>query len=160
MAARGGSSAEYVVASAASLPFADCSFDVVVSRLVLHHLSGEVRTEALDEMLRVLRPGGRVLVADIASRAARSGHHLAAHLLGSHHEPEHSLQRVLWQAGFREVTQRPAAARASCSAWRRGAPKAGRRGEHSDERAARARARCSAQARAGRYAQARAGLGA
>lgn len=107
LAARGGSSAEYVVASAASLPFEDGSFDVVVSRLVLHHLTGEVRTRALGEMLRVLRPGGRVLVADIASRAARSGHHLVALLLGSHPEPEHPLQRVLWQAGFRDITSGP-----------------------------------------------------
>ena len=58
-------------------------------------------------MLRVLRPGGRLLVADIASRAARSGHHLAAHVLGSHPEAEDSLQHVVWDAGFREVTYGP-----------------------------------------------------
>lgn len=107
LADRSGAAAEYIVASAASLPFDDGSFDVVLSRLVLHHLTGEIRATALAEMLRVLRPGGRLLIADIASKAARSGHHLAAHVLGTHPEPEGSLPDALWRAGFHRITHGP-----------------------------------------------------
>ena len=38
-----GARAEYLVASAESLPFEDGSFDVAVSRLVLHHLPGDLK---------------------------------------------------------------------------------------------------------------------
>ena len=53
------------VASGTALPFADASFDLVLSVAVLHHIAdaGEVR-RTLAEMVRVTRPGGRVLVWD------------------------------------------------------------------------------------------------
>lgn len=48
------------------MPFADASFDAVMSSLVLHNLhSLDDRRCALAEAVRVLRPGGRVLIADI-----------------------------------------------------------------------------------------------
>jgi ubiquinone/menaquinone biosynthesis C-methylase UbiE len=96
--------AEYQVASAESLPFEDRSFDVAASRLVLHHLPGDLKLRALVEVRRVLRPGGRLLVADMASPAAKGAHHLAAHLLGTHPEPEDALERLVWDAGFRQIT--------------------------------------------------------
>jgi len=51
-------------ATSTQLPFADASFDRVVSTLVLHHLDRESKTRTLDEMFRVLRPGGQLHVAD------------------------------------------------------------------------------------------------
>jgi ubiquinone/menaquinone biosynthesis C-methylase UbiE len=45
------------------LPFADDSFSVVVSRLAFHHFPDPARV--LSEMMRVCRPGGRVVVADL-----------------------------------------------------------------------------------------------
>jgi ubiquinone/menaquinone biosynthesis C-methylase UbiE len=51
-----------VRADAAELPFASASFDGVHARLVLRHLVDPAR--ALAEMWRVLRPGGRLVVAD------------------------------------------------------------------------------------------------
>jgi ubiquinone/menaquinone biosynthesis C-methylase UbiE len=107
LAARAGARAEYQVASAQSLPFEDGSFDVAVSRLVLHHLPGDLKLQALREVLRVLRPGGRLLVADMASRAATRGHHLVAHILGTHPDPATALERLLWEAGFRQITSGP-----------------------------------------------------
>jgi ubiquinone/menaquinone biosynthesis C-methylase UbiE len=103
-AAREGARAEYQVASAESLPFEEGSFDVAVSRLVLHHLPGELKLRALGEVRRVLRPGGRLLVADMASPAAKGAHHLAAHVLGTHPDPEDALEHLVWEAGFRRIT--------------------------------------------------------
>ena len=48
------------VADAVALPFADCSFDAVVAMHILHHVPEPGR--AIDEMARVLRPEGQVIV--------------------------------------------------------------------------------------------------
>lgn len=48
------------------LPFADNSFDLVISNLVLHNLpSAAARRDAIDEAVRVLRPGGRIVLGDL-----------------------------------------------------------------------------------------------
>jgi SAM-dependent methyltransferase len=49
------------VVSRAFLPFADASFDVVVSLEAFHYVSDPTR--GVDELRRVLRPGGRVVIA-------------------------------------------------------------------------------------------------
>ena len=52
---------------ARTLPYSDGSFDVVLSHWVVHNLEPAAdRLKALDEMLRVLRPGGVIALADIA----------------------------------------------------------------------------------------------
>jgi len=60
---------------ARNLPFPAASFDVVLSHWVVHNLpdAGD-RTRALDEMLRVLRPGGVLVLADIAYHLDYSEH--------------------------------------------------------------------------------------
>lgn len=55
----------FETAAAQHLPFADGSFDAVVSTFVLHQLPGDAIHEAVAEMRRVLRPGGRLLLVDI-----------------------------------------------------------------------------------------------
>lgn len=53
-----------------SLPFPDTTFDVVVSSLAIHNIpSNADRRQAIAEGYRVLRPGGRMVIADI--RATR-----------------------------------------------------------------------------------------
>jgi ubiquinone/menaquinone biosynthesis C-methylase UbiE len=48
------------------LPFADSSFDVVVSSLAIHNVSGAgERARALREAVRVLKKGGKLAIADI-----------------------------------------------------------------------------------------------
>lgn len=48
-----------------ALPFDDASFDLVVSSLAVHNVpDAEGRAQAVREMARVLRPGGRMLLAD------------------------------------------------------------------------------------------------
>jgi ubiquinone/menaquinone biosynthesis C-methylase UbiE len=46
------------------MPFPDSNFDVVVSRLVIHHLPDDLKRQGFAEILRVLKPGGRLFVAD------------------------------------------------------------------------------------------------
>jgi SAM-dependent methyltransferase len=54
---------DFQVADVASLPFADASFDVVVSTLSLHHWADPAA--GLAEISRVLRPEGRALIWDL-----------------------------------------------------------------------------------------------
>jgi arsenite methyltransferase len=49
-----------------ALPFEDNSFDVIVSSLAIHNIGTLAgREKAVDEAVRVLRPGGRLMIADI-----------------------------------------------------------------------------------------------
>jgi SAM-dependent methyltransferase len=57
-----GVEAHYVVGDARYLPFADATFDVAFSYSVFQHFSRAVAVAALDEIGRVLRPGGTSLV--------------------------------------------------------------------------------------------------
>jgi len=58
---------ELVTADARELPFPDASFDAVVTSLTLHNIRGASgRARAVDEIVRVLRPRGRVGILDIA----------------------------------------------------------------------------------------------
>ena len=58
-----------------ALPFADSSFDVVVSSLAIHNISGRAgREKAINEAVQVLRPGGRLLIADILGTRQHEAH--------------------------------------------------------------------------------------
>jgi arsenite methyltransferase len=53
-----------------ALPFAAGSFDLILSSLAIHNVPGqEKRDRAIDEIVRVLRPGGRVAIADLRNIA-------------------------------------------------------------------------------------------
>src|SRR5258708_11288012 len=60
---RGISNVSFRIGDAQNLPFESEEFDLVVSRLALHHVQNPL--QALREMTRVLRHGGTVLIEDL-----------------------------------------------------------------------------------------------
>ena len=80
---------ELKTADMRELPFADGSFDLVISNVAIHNISDVAgRERAIDEAWRVLRPGGRLLIADISNgrqyqqRLAMLGADVKLHTLG------------------------------------------------------------------------------
>jgi SAM-dependent methyltransferase len=68
---------EVHTADMTALPFEDRSFDVVTSALAIHNIpSATQRYRAVDEAMRVLRPGGQLLIADISTMARKYAAHL------------------------------------------------------------------------------------
>jgi SAM-dependent methyltransferase len=51
-----------------ALPFENDSFDVVISSLAIHNITdADGRAKAIDEAVRVLQPGGRIVIVDIGA---------------------------------------------------------------------------------------------
>src|SRR5437764_5443755 len=82
---------EVVQAGAEHLPFPTSSFDIVMSTLVFHHLPTEIKQRAMQEIYRVLTPGGRFLLADLGKP---EGVHLRVFF---------SLSRFMWAAEARYI---------------------------------------------------------
>ena len=72
-AARIGAEAVFQQAPAQALPFPAAQFDVLLTTVMLHHLSRLAREQCAQEMRRVLNPGGRVLAVDFAPRTEPKG---------------------------------------------------------------------------------------
>jgi ubiquinone/menaquinone biosynthesis C-methylase UbiE len=80
-----GLAVEFRVGSITDLPYPDDSFDVVTTNIMYHHLDLAEKRQAVAEIARVLKPGGRYVSAEFGPRARNAlQRHLAnwAHLRG------------------------------------------------------------------------------
>jgi SAM-dependent methyltransferase len=63
--AKAGNEVTFDEGLSTELPYEDGSFDVVLSTLFFHHLSDEAKLRSAEEVRRVLRPAGRVVIGDL-----------------------------------------------------------------------------------------------
>jgi ubiquinone/menaquinone biosynthesis C-methylase UbiE len=103
-AARRRCQVAFVQGPAQALPFPDARFDVVLSTLMLHHLPRSERRQCVAEMGRVLKPGGRVLIADFGQTDPRRRGLLAHFHRHGHTKPE-DVTAMIDSAGLRALEQ-------------------------------------------------------
>lgn len=64
-AATRGARIEFDAGMSVEMPYGDARFDVALSTLFFHHLSDSDKRGTAAEVLRVVKPGGRLVVADV-----------------------------------------------------------------------------------------------
>lgn len=107
--ARSGTSVQWSRGLAQNLPFPDGVFDAVVSSLFFHHLLRSDKRAALLEIARVIRPGGRLLIADwgqpanVASRLLFLTVQLLDGFATTRDSVEGVLPSLMTEAGFEDV---------------------------------------------------------
>jgi ubiquinone/menaquinone biosynthesis C-methylase UbiE len=107
--------ADFIQGNAETISLPDGSQDIVTCIYLFHELPRAVREKVVREMMRVLRPGGRLILLD--SLQLGDTPTLDPALLGfpeTFHEPyyrdylEHDLEALLRKTGLQSVTSRPA----------------------------------------------------
>ena len=99
-ASRANADVAFRTAAAEELPFANGTFDVVLSSMMLHHLPGETRRAGAAEMKRVLKPGGRLLAIDFGRASGGGKRGLLAHIHGHGGVDAGALVALITDAGF------------------------------------------------------------
>jgi len=108
-AKRAGVEIDFRVGVIESLPFPDETFDVITSSLMMHHLPERLRIKGLAEIRRVLKPGGRILIADMRRPSGSALKRFFTTLVLHHGHGVHfgieALPKLMREAGFEKVEQ-------------------------------------------------------
>jgi ubiquinone/menaquinone biosynthesis C-methylase UbiE len=91
---------EFQIGVIEHLDFPDQTFDVVFSTLMMHHLPNSLKRQGLAEIARVLKPGGRLVIADFKRKQERQGRAAHFHAGGSNMQ---DLAVLVKDAGFEHV---------------------------------------------------------
>lgn len=89
-----------------SLPFSDGTFDAVTSSLMMHHLPKHLQVKGLAEIRRVLKPGGRLLIADMMRPGTSFLQRFTSLLLHHGHSMQFGIEDLsvlLKEAAFLEI---------------------------------------------------------
>jgi ubiquinone/menaquinone biosynthesis C-methylase UbiE len=106
---------DVVEASADGVPYSPSSFDAVFCTLVFHHLPQSMQEDAIREMRRVLRPGGRAVIVDWQRPRSLAGAITSPlflvyllHSLGPDGPPLDAprLERLMTELGFEGIARR------------------------------------------------------
>jgi ubiquinone/menaquinone biosynthesis C-methylase UbiE len=106
-ASREGLEIDFRLGVIESLPFPNETFDAVTSSLMMHHLPHDLQVKGLAEIYRVLKPGGRLLIADMMRPGGSFFKQFFASLT-LHHGLKfgvEDLPAMLEEAGFEEIKQ-------------------------------------------------------
>jgi ubiquinone/menaquinone biosynthesis C-methylase UbiE len=103
-ARRRGVPATFQVAFAQDLPFAEDTFDAVACTLALHHVAEDDQPTAVAEMYRVLKPNGRLLIAEFHKGQGRR--HVGPRWLRHSGDMLDKALQLVNASGFMDATSR------------------------------------------------------